>query len=141
MGLNLLEGFDIAGETAGPGSASLIHLQAEAIKVSKADIYQHVGDPAFHATPFDALVSKSYAAARRNLINLDAALTTTVPAGDPSSHPLPPVVGAPTTANAAAGISSSSGGRGTRQRSERYYDSPDTTSFSVLDGGGNCVCW
>ena len=29
---------------------------------------------------------------------------------------------------------------GQRPRSEKYYDSPDTTSFSVLDAEGNAVC-
>jgi gamma-glutamyltranspeptidase/glutathione hydrolase len=131
MGLNLVEAWDV-GAMAGPNAPEVLHLQAEAIKVSKACIYEHVGDPKHKAVPYAGLLSKQYAAHRRALIDEAAAGLTAVP-GDPHAFGAPS--GAP-AASPAAGV----GAGGRRQRSETYYDSPDTTSFSVLDATGNAVC-
>eukprot|EP01052_Picozoa_sp_SAG31_P030818 SAG31_NODE_3198_length_4565_cov_4.748097_2_plen_278_part_00 len=89
---------------------------------------EHVGDPAFHDTPYAGLVSKTYAEERRRLIKAAAAIKSTVAAGNPR----------PNTPQQLNVLKSSAAG--TLQRSEQYYDSPDTTSFSVLDAKGNCVC-
>ena len=80
------------------------------------------------------LLSKEYAALRRELISENSAMKTAEP-GDPYAF------------NGTGGVSSNNVvGRaavkpgGNRLRSESYYDSPDTTSFSVLDTDGNAVC-
>ena len=51
MALNLVEPYDIA--KLGAGSPEAMHLEIEAIKVSKADIYHYVGDPKFTQVPTD----------------------------------------------------------------------------------------
>ena len=67
MQLNLVEGFDL--KALGHNSAEVLHLLAEAIKVAKSDIYHYVGDPEFTDIPVAGLLSKEYAAERRNLIS------------------------------------------------------------------------
>jgi gamma-glutamyltranspeptidase/glutathione hydrolase len=69
--LNLLEAFDVAG--MGFGTAASIHLLAEALKIAFADRFQYLGDPAFVDIPVDGLVSKEYAALRRQEIDLKKA--------------------------------------------------------------------
>jgi|EP01046_Picozoa_sp_COSAG06_P027795 gamma-glutamyltranspeptidase/glutathione hydrolase len=115
-------------------------LQAEAIKVSKACIYEHVGDPEYKPVPYAGLLSKAYAEHRRALISETSAMDTAEP-GDPYAF------GGVGGAGDSGGVASNGvagraavGPGGQRQRSEVYYDSPDTTSFSVLDVDGNAVC-
>ena len=118
MQLNLIESFDVKG--LGAGSAAATHLQAEAIKVAKADIYRWVADPKSFAVPQTGLLSKEYAASRRSLI--DPARAGAYPAhGQPA--------GAPASSQAAQG----------RILDERYERSYDTTSFSIVDPEGNAV--
>lgn len=115
--------------------------QAEAIKVSKACIYEHVGDPAYKPVPYTGLLSKEYAAHRRTLISENSAMKTAEP-GDPYAFGGGGGCAGSTggvAANNVAGRASVKPG-GKRLRSESYYDSPDTTSFSVLDQDGNAVC-
>lgn len=136
MQLNLLEGFDLAGVK--PGSPQALHLQAEAIKVAKSDIYKYVADPAFTKVPVVGLLSKRFAAERRKLI-------------DPAR-----AVAYPEAANAAAFAATTSlqqargdePGRGDKPLGvsssqpawpERYESDPETTSFSIVDRDGNAV--
>ena len=72
MQLNLVEGFDL--KALGHNSAEVLHLLAEAIKVAKSDIYHYVGDPEFTDIPVAGLLSKEYAAERRNLISRRTAM-------------------------------------------------------------------
>jgi gamma-glutamyltranspeptidase/glutathione hydrolase len=65
--LNILEGYDLAA--LGHNSPEAIHLQVEALKLAFADREQYVGDPAHVDVPVDALLSKAYAALRRELID------------------------------------------------------------------------
>ncbi|MBN8888854.1 MAG: gamma-glutamyltransferase [Rhodospirillales bacterium] len=65
--LNILEGYDVAG--MGFGSAELVHLLAEALKIAFADRAAATADPDFVAVPVEQLISKEYAAARRALID------------------------------------------------------------------------
>ena len=65
--LNILEGYDIAA--MGFGSADYIHHFVEAKKLAFEDRAKYYADPAFNDIPVDALISKSYAAGRRALIN------------------------------------------------------------------------
>jgi gamma-glutamyltranspeptidase/glutathione hydrolase len=69
--LNILEAFDIA--SMGFGTAASIHLLAEALKIAFADRFQYLGDPAFVDIPVSSLVSKEYAALRRQEIDLEKA--------------------------------------------------------------------
>ena len=79
------------------------------------------------------LLSKDYAAARRKLISETQAMDTAEP-GDPHAYSGRP--GVPAANPTSGGV----GQGGSLQRTEDYYDSPDTTSFSVLDQAGNAVC-
>jgi gamma-glutamyltranspeptidase/glutathione hydrolase len=67
IGLNILEGFDIA-EMA-PLSAKRLHLQIEALRLAFADTRWYVSDPQYSNIPLDELLSKSYADERRKLID------------------------------------------------------------------------
>jgi len=65
--LNILEGLDIAG--MGFGSDKYIHHFVEAKKLAFEDRAKYYADPAFKDLPVDELISKEYAARRRELIN------------------------------------------------------------------------
>ena len=67
LGLNILEGFDIASLM--PLSAERLHLQIESLRLAFADTRWYVSDPEFVNIPLKELLSKSYAAARRKLID------------------------------------------------------------------------
>jgi gamma-glutamyltranspeptidase/glutathione hydrolase len=67
LALNLLEGFELA-ELQPLGPARL-HLILESLRLAFADARQYVADPEFAPAPLDELLSKSYAAARRMLID------------------------------------------------------------------------
>lgn len=72
--LNILEGFDI--RSMGFGSARYIHHFVEAKKLAFEDRAKFYADPAFHDIPVKQLISKTYAAQRRKLINLTKAAET-----------------------------------------------------------------
>lgn len=67
MQANLLEQFDISAMPY--GDPRLLHLQAEAIKFAKADIYAYVADPKFHEAPLAGMLSKEYARDRAAMIS------------------------------------------------------------------------
>ncbi len=69
--LNILEGFDL--KTLRLNSTDYIHLVTEAAKLAFADRERYYGDPEFARVPLAGLLSKSYAAARRELIDMGAA--------------------------------------------------------------------
>ncbi len=62
--LNILEGFDLA--KYGYGSAEHIHFVTEAKRLAFEDMARYYGDPAFSTIPVKKLISKEYAAERRN---------------------------------------------------------------------------
>ena len=64
--LNILEGFDL--EETGFGTAETLHLMIEAKKLAFEDRAKHYADPDFHNVPYETLLSKEYAAERRELI-------------------------------------------------------------------------
>ncbi|MDO8680671.1 MAG: gamma-glutamyltransferase [Acidobacteriota bacterium] len=64
--LNILEGYDL--KTMGHNSPEYIHASAEALKLAFADREQ-LGDTDFVRIPFKGLLSKTYAAERRRLID------------------------------------------------------------------------
>jgi gamma-glutamyltranspeptidase/glutathione hydrolase len=64
--LNILEGYDIA--SMGFGSSEYIHHFVEAKKLAFEDRAKYYSDPAFNDLPVEELISKEYAAQRRELI-------------------------------------------------------------------------
>jgi gamma-glutamyltranspeptidase / glutathione hydrolase len=77
--LNILEGYDIAA--MGFGSAAHVHAFTEAKKLAFEDRARLYGDPAFVKSPVSTLISKAYAARRREKIDLRRAARR-VEAGD-----------------------------------------------------------
>jgi gamma-glutamyltranspeptidase/glutathione hydrolase len=69
--LNILEGYDLA--SSGFGSATTLHLMAEAMRRAYADRARYLGDPDFVEMPIDRLISKPYAAELRATIDPDKA--------------------------------------------------------------------
>jgi gamma-glutamyltranspeptidase / glutathione hydrolase len=65
--LNLLEGYDV--KQLGFGSPEYLHLFVEAKKLVFEDRARFYADPAFQQLPVQQLISKSYAAERRQLID------------------------------------------------------------------------
>lgn len=78
--LNILEGYDL--KKLGPESPDYWHLLIEAKKLAFADRAKFYADPAFAKLPTAELISKGYAAKRRQLIDLKKALTQIEP-GEP----------------------------------------------------------
>ncbi|MEZ5417552.1 MAG: gamma-glutamyltransferase family protein [Vicinamibacterales bacterium] len=118
MGANLIEPVDLQG--AGPLSAAHLHAVIESIKISKADIYRYVADPAFVTVPQAGLVSRDFADVRRRLFDAARAIAYP-PAGTPE--------GAPASSPQAAGPAFD----------EHYDGELHTTSFSIVDRFGNAV--
>jgi gamma-glutamyltranspeptidase/glutathione hydrolase len=77
--LNILEGYDIA--SMGFGSTQYLHLLTEAKKLAYEDRAKFYADPEFNKIPVEELISKSYAAKRRALIDPSQAARN-YPAGD-----------------------------------------------------------
>lgn len=78
--LNILEGFEFKpGEH---GTARYIHLFSETKRLVYEDRARYYADPAFSTVPVNDLLSKAYAAQRRQLINPDRA-SSKVSAGIP----------------------------------------------------------
>ena len=64
--MNILEGYDVS--SLGFYNAESVHTMVEAKKLAFADRNQYAGDPEFVSTPVDELISKRFAAQRRQLI-------------------------------------------------------------------------
>ena len=65
--LNILEGFDLRG--MGFGSADYVHTFVETKKLVYEDRAKYYADPDFYDAPLEALLAKSYADRRRELID------------------------------------------------------------------------
>lgn len=118
MGANLIEPVDL--RAAGAGSPAALHAVIESIKISKADIYRYVADPAFTTVPSLGLLSRDFATSRRTLFNPARAIAYPE-AGAPA--------GAPVTMPQAGGPAFD----------EAYDPEQHTTSFSIVDRFGNVV--
>lgn len=77
LALNILEGFDLSTLSAQP--ARYYHALIEAMKLAFADRNRYIADPDVAKVPVAELLSKSYAAKRRTLINPDKALDSPPP--------------------------------------------------------------
>ncbi len=74
--LNVLEGFDLARPTSGPGTN--VHLIVETMRRAFADRARYLGDPEFNPElPVAHLTSKDYAATLRRTISAERASTST----------------------------------------------------------------
>ena len=118
MGANLVESVDL--KAAGANSPAALHAVIEAIKISKADIYRYVADPAFVKVPTAGLMSREFTATRRALFDPAKAIAYP-PAGSPEGMP-------------------SSSPRAQGPAFDEHYDGElHTTSFSIVDAFGNAV--
>jgi gamma-glutamyltranspeptidase/glutathione hydrolase len=77
--LNILEGYDL--RSMGFGTAEYLHTLIEAKKLAYEDRAKFYADPNFYNVPMDMLLSKEYAAKRRELIS-DSEAAKSYPAGD-----------------------------------------------------------
>lgn len=77
--LNILEGYDL--RAMGFGTAEYLHTLVEAKKIAYEDRAKYYADPDFYDVPMDMLLSKNYAAERRQLISATSAAKS-YPAGD-----------------------------------------------------------
>lgn len=111
--LNLIEGFDIASFPA--DSSQALHLIAECIKITKADVYRYAADPTSSPVPVATLISKEFANQRRRLIDPARALVFPAGADIGNVSAVPP---SPIAAGSVPG---------------------DTTNISIVDGDGNAV--
>src|SRR5437867_3754697 len=82
--LNILEGFDL--RVMGRNSPEALHTMIEAKKIVWADRAKFYADPAFAKIPLAGLLSKTYAAERRKLIDPNRAAKT-VETGVPPANP------------------------------------------------------
>jgi len=77
LALNILEQFDLAAME--PGSAALLHLQIEAVKLAFEDRLRYLGDPRYGAVPLDLLLSKEHAQEQARRIDLRQARPSVLP--------------------------------------------------------------
>ncbi|WP_198379017.1 gamma-glutamyltransferase family protein, partial [Burkholderia ubonensis] len=113
--LNIVEGYDLASLAA--DDPALTHVQIEAMKIAKADIYRYAADPRFYDVPVDTLISKDFAAKRRTLILPNRAISFPVGAEIPQAEsPIPRL-----------------------QALDEQGRKGDTTSLSAVDADGNAI--
>ncbi|MGZ8845599.1 MAG: gamma-glutamyltransferase family protein [Pyrinomonadaceae bacterium] len=118
--LNVLEGFDL--KRMGQNSPEYIHTVTEALKLGFADRDRFYGDPNFVKIPGEQLLSKNYAAMRRNLIDEKRASLDQRP-GDP--------------ANMKALLASVSPIAYNAEPLPEILKANDTTCINVIDKDGN----
>jgi gamma-glutamyltranspeptidase / glutathione hydrolase len=122
--LNILEGFDL--RAMGRNSPETLHTMVEAKKIAWADRAKFYADPAFSKIPLAGLLSKSYAAERRRLIDPNHAAKK-IEAGNPKNGiDAPPPRSAETSARGRSGSSS-------------VIDDGDTIYLCAADDEGNMV--
>eukprot|EP00041_Stephanoeca_diplocostata_P012880 m.217381 g.217381 ORF g.217381 m.217381 type:complete len:557 (+) comp19125_c0_seq1:156-1826(+) len=83
MALNILEGFDVSN--FGHNSVQYLHHVIEALRLSFADTQWFVTDPTKFDIPLEGMLSKAYAAARRDTIRADKC-TADVVRGSPGDY-------------------------------------------------------
>lgn len=118
--LNLLEAYDL--KKFGHNSPEYIHTVTEALKLGFADRDRFYGDPKFVKVPGEQLLSKDYAAMRRNLIEKERASLVQRP-GDPKN--MKPLLASATTISYNA------------PPLPEMLKANDTTCVNVIDKDGN----
>ncbi len=109
--LNIMERFPLG--SYGPLSPERFHVEMEAQRLAYADLFRYLGDPRFVKVPVDGLISKSYAASRARLVDLEHAHCNPAPGTPP-------------------GTSASKGGAPPKP-------GPDTNYLTAVDHDGNIV--
>src|SRR5262245_27497571 len=74
LALRILAGFDVAALSQ-TDPAVVEHLILESLKLGFADAERYIGDPHFHEVNVEGLLSETFIASRRDLIQLDKALS------------------------------------------------------------------
>lgn len=82
MALNILKQFDL--KQYGPGSAEVLHLEIEALKLAFEDQAHYLGDPAYVDIPVEHLLSERYAEKQAARISMERAQYREAP---DASHP------------------------------------------------------
>ncbi len=131
--LTILGGYDLRG--LDPVGAEFAHLVVEAMKLAFADREAFYGDPDFADVPLEALLSGSYADARRALIGEDAS---------PELRPGAPLGGEPPVLDYAAAVERGAlmreaMGGGEPTVSRLGVSGADTCHVDVCDRWGNMV--
>ena len=79
--LNIMEGLDLTA--MGHNSPDYIHACTEAVKLAFSDRHTYYGDPDMVEVPMAGLLSKDFAAERRNALDMKKAWPEMPPPGDP----------------------------------------------------------
>src|SRR4051794_28694754 len=116
--LNVLEGY----RKLGRDPTQALHLFLEASRFSFADRNAYLADPAFFDVPLKGLLSDSFAAERRALIDPGRAATSPVQPGDPYDN-------------------QGDGGRASRRGTDKMREGQSTTHLVVSDRNGTVVSY
>ena len=111
--LGILEHFDLA--SMGPGSVDAWHLFAEASKLAYADRALYMADSDFVRMPILGLLDQNYLTARAQQVNIDTAMATPAPPGNPPWRD------------------------STRQAPDPSQGRPGTSHIAIVDADGNAV--
>lgn len=135
--LALLEGFDLAAMAH--NSPGYLHTLIECAKLAFADREAYYGDPKFDAVPLDVLLSKAYAAHRREEIGELA--SNAMRPGDVGFGVPPYAVTFDVAADnrQALGLSASGTGLTLKHYRSRGGHLSDTTHLDAIDQEGNMV--
>ncbi len=141
--LNMLEGFDL--RAMGRNSPDALHTMVEAKKIAWADRAKFYADPEFAKIPLVGLLSKTYAAERRKLIDPQRAAKT-VSAGNPEGRQAS-VLSRPTDSQHVAATQPAEGrfalrsadARLSHEHARSVLDDGDTIYMCVADDEGNMV--
>jgi gamma-glutamyltranspeptidase/glutathione hydrolase len=128
LALNLLEGY----EPTSMSRADYLHRFIEASRLAFADRTAYVADPGFVNVPVAGMLSKAYAAERRNAIDPQHAASREVPPGNPL-----PFQDSPSPLKTAA----SSAVVGSLEASEAQAPDRETTHITTSDKEGNVVTY
>ena len=127
MVLQMLEGIDL--KAMGHNSPEYIHTVLQALELAMADREAYFGDPAFVDVPVEGLLSKEYAAVRREMMTPGKAFGQMPPAGDPRSYSGSGVEADDLTA----------GSLTVEDKDSNYSFGKDTSYITVVDSQGNAV--
>ncbi len=132
--LNILEGFDL--RAMGSNSPEALHTMIEAKKIAWADRAKFYADPAFAKIPLAGLLSKSYAAERRKLIDPNRAAKK-VEAGTPVNGGHTSSVSR--TTDFQPGVSEQARSLFAETGKDAYLPDGDTIYLCTADNEGNMV--
>jgi gamma-glutamyltranspeptidase/glutathione hydrolase len=125
MVLQTLEGIDL--KAMGHNSPQYLHTVIQAVELAMADREQYFGDPAFVDVPIDGLLSKEYAAARRQALTPGKAFGQMPPPGTPS-----PSIGQQASVSLEQYPDA-------KQEGRQLLETTDTSYLAVTDRRGNSI--